>query len=259
MILYHHKLMAAENTSQSKKSIKLYLGAAVALIVLVAGARGYQSLQYSKKCGVPRTSCREHLEAGCTASGIFTVAGPQGVNLKAYCDQKTDQGGWMLVLNYNHRGGTNPVLNARKADLPLASGSSLGTDESGSEYWGHTVPDMMKNLEFSELRFHCEIANSSRVVDFKTPSKNCISYFKTGKGDCAGMGSEFSPLPDHSGKLPKAATGGFKDKGDYAMTEFPFFLAMGNHWGIHGLERRWECDEYNNGDGVNSHHQIFVR
>jgi hypothetical protein len=165
----------------------------------------------------------------------------------------------MLVLNYNHRGNTNPPLNARKNDLPLDSGSSMGSDESGSENWGHAAPDMMKNLDFSELRFHCEVANSPRVLDFKTPSKGCISYFRTGKGDCSGLGSDFTALPAHTAKLPKEATGGFKDKGDYAMTEFPFFNAMHFHWGMHGLEHRWECDDYSNGEANNSHHQIFVR
>jgi hypothetical protein len=251
--------MTAENYLKSKNSIKLIVGVAAMVGFAIIGGRAYISYEYSKKCGVPRASCREHLNAGCTSNDVFMIASPHGSTYKAYCDQATDQGGWMLVLNYNHRGGTNPALNARKSDLPLASGSSLGTDESGSENWGHAAPIMMNNLEFSELRFRCQIANIDRVLDFKTSSKNCISYFKTGKGDCTGLGSDFSALPDHKAKLPKIANGGFKDKGDYAMTEFPFFFPMQSHWGMHGLEHRWECDDYNNGEGNNSHHQIFVR
>ncbi len=251
MILYHHYDM--------ERSTKKYIGVAVVVVVAIVGAKAYMAMQYSKQCGIPRASCREHLEAGCANSGNFTIANPHGTTFKAYCDQKSDQGGWMLVLNYNHRGGTNPALNARKSDLPLSSGSSMGTEESGSENWGHAAPEMMKTLDFSELRFHCQVADTDRLMDFKTTSKNCISYFKTGKGDCSGINSEFTALPGHTAKLPKSATGGFKDKGDYSMREFPSFLAMQNYWGIHGLEHRWEWDDYRNGEGNNSLHQIFVR
>lgn len=43
-------------------------------------------------------SCKAHLKAGGTKSGIYPVGTPSKFH-KAWCDQKTNGGGWQLVLN----------------------------------------------------------------------------------------------------------------------------------------------------------------
>ena len=53
----------------------------------------------------------------------------------------TDGGGWTLVLNYLHLGGTNPVLTEKSIALPLLGSTNLGVDEQGhATNWGHAIP-----------------------------------------------------------------------------------------------------------------------
>lgn len=77
-----------------------------------------------------------------------------------YCDMTTDGGGWMLVLNYFHRGQTNPELFVRNTTtgFPLLKATTIGTDESwlcsqrGS--WGHLDPSFLSQVRFYPLMLH---------------------------------------------------------------------------------------------------------
>ena len=69
----------------------------------------------------------------------------------------SEGGGWVLVLQYVHNGGTNPALSitGAGADLPVTSAAALGTDESGtSAKWGHVGIAAM--CQFPGDNRHCD-------------------------------------------------------------------------------------------------------
>jgi hypothetical protein len=210
-------------------------------------------------------SCKEILTYyPMTPSGQYTID-PDGAgatpSTSCYCDMTTDGGGWTLVLNYLHRGGTNPGLWVKTNSLPLLGSTILGTDESGSATtWGHTDPAYLNQFTFSELRFHGRTsASHGRVIHFKTTHANTVNYFRTGTGSMAGINTSFTALTLHSAFLPNSARDYFLNEASLAMTNFPFWLGGTYHWGIRGHGSRWEVDDFPGDARDNTHHQIWIR
>jgi prepilin-type N-terminal cleavage/methylation domain-containing protein len=207
-------------------------------------------------------SCLDALNQGQTSDGVYQIDpdGEGGLDaFDAECDMTTDGGGWTLVLNYNHLGGTNPALDVRTTDLPVISTTSLGVDESGSPAWGHAGNALLSEWIVSDIRFYGVTSAHSRVIHFKTSLATCISYFQTGTGDCMGIENTNVELAGHSANIPNAVADYFTDQGDLAMTEFPYWLAGTYHWGIRGLGSRWEVDDYPNDASQSTYHQIWIR
>jgi hypothetical protein len=196
-------------------------------------------------------------------SGVYTID-PDGVgtspSISCYCDMDTDGGGWTLVLNYLHKGGTDPALNTFTSSLPVLGSTTLGTDESASSTtWGHVSNSYLNKFTFSELRFYGSTNNHNRIIHFKTTLATTISYFKTGSGSMSGIASSYTSLSGHSANLPASAANYFTNETNLAMTNFPFWLSGTYHWGIKGHNYRWEVDDFNNSSSYHTFHQIWIR
>jgi hypothetical protein len=167
-----------------------------------------------------------------------------------------------LVLNYNHLNGTAPELQLHTIDLPLQGAISLGVDESGTPYWGHADTTMMRLLAFDEVRFYSMTNAHERKIDFKTMHPATIEYFRTGLGSTEGISTDFTPLSQHTAYLPATIDYSVKDRGNYAMTDYPLWTAGYYHWYLNGestsCSDRWEADDYSCVQ-PSTFHQIWVR
>lgn len=222
----------------------------------------WNATKWVSLCDTPAAcykNCNEILLANPgSATGIYTIdvdcAGPMAP-MSCYCDMTTDGGGWTLVLNYLHLTGTSPNNQVRSTDLPLQGATALGTDESGTMFWGHASNSLMTALTFTELRFRGLTSNNPRMIHFKTSYANTISHFRTGLGNCLGMGGSFTALAGHTAFIPATMDGSLSNQGDYAMCNHPFFQGCTRHW-ITGISdcsgainplpitsRRWEMDD----------------
>ena len=198
-----------------------------------------------------------------STTGIYWIKNNNingGTPFQVYADMSTDNGGWMLVLNYLHMGGTNPNLAFLTSSLPLQGSTTLGVDESGSAtYWGHATPALLSKFTFTELRFYGRTSLHTRIIHFKTAHANTLNYFRTGSGSMTGIGSSFTSLTGHTANLPASTQNYFFDQGNLAMTNFPFWLSSTYHWGIRGHDSRWEVDDFPGNSSYHTHHQIWIR
>jgi hypothetical protein len=246
-------------------------------------------------------SCLAAYQAGQTTNGTYKIWYVDSNNatqvIDGYClnspslsygaGPTNETGGWLLVLNYVHQGGTNPALGFRSGSLPILSSSAscnsaadpglcadqLGQNESTSTgaagSWGHAVPTLLGRLPFTEMMFYGRTNSHNRALLFKTSHSGTISYAKTGSGSMVGLNSSFTPMIGHNAFLPTASTSCgstspvqfdyYANNGTQALTEFPFYQGGCWHWGIRGLDARWEVDDFSNSAIYNTIHRIYVR
>ncbi len=204
-------------------------------------------------------TCEALRDGGASVDGDYAINPTGNKNIVATCDMTTDGGGWTLVLNYLHQGGTNPALTVRNEDFPLLSAGDLGDDQSGTASWGHTGIGLFASLGATQARFYAVTDGHERVMHFKTLA--CVDYFADGLGSCNAneLATKNVKLAGHSAGLPDDVNFGFSNQGDYAMTNFPFYQNGSTHWGIQGTGNRWEVDDFDGDDSRSTRHQIWVR
>lgn len=226
----------------------------------------FAAKNYISNCTIPRSSCLQHRLAGCNLNGDYDVQVGTSIT-EVTCDMKSDRGGWTLIANYLHSQdgpGGPTVLDQGK--FPLQDSTTLGSNESGKPSWGHASTDTLRSLPFNEMRFRCQTSAHKRLLDFTITSKKCLDYLKSGNGSCIENTSDIRNL--HQGSrgldgnnafLPAVADKAWKDQGEYALTNYPFFMDFSHHWAVGVLAGRFECDDYAHNKSADTFHQIWVR
>ncbi|WP_041567038.1 fibrinogen-like YCDxxxxGGGW domain-containing protein [Nonlabens dokdonensis] len=212
--------------------------------------------------------CKQILaENPAAVDGVYTIDpdGSGGIApFDCECDMTTDGGGWTLVLNYLHLGGTNPNHILRTSNLPVIGSSTLGVDEAGTLNWGHATNSLLSEFNFETVRFYGITSNHSRVVHFKITQSETVSYFSTGSGsmNLANLISNHVPLTGHTANIPFTADRVESNRGDYAMTRRPFRDNNVSDWtikqnGAGGDD--WEVDDNVNNANSDTLHRIWIR
>lgn len=197
------------------------------------------------------TSVRQllgYVEGTTKASGIYDLA-IDGQVFKVFVDYMAATGkAWLLVLNYLKKNDRKSDLMARrlKDGFPLYN-KELGLGGYGDadpSAWGHCSPDILKRLDFSAIRFYGRTSAHKRVMHFVSTDPGAVAYFKTGGGKMSAFTTgNWTRLADHTATIPStAATGRWENRGDLALTDFPFYEPGKAHWGIAGYGFRYEVD-----------------
>jgi hypothetical protein len=202
-----------------------------------------------------------------STSGTYTVLYNNApINLFVYVDPSGTK--WVLILLYNHKGGTNPAVKPIKSgNFPIPQNNSLegypaGRDESNTPSWGHVAPSYLQNFSISEMAFWATGGSKNKTINFRTTDPSVINYSATGRGHfnanfTTTAGTMFNVAQNST--IPGNSPNYFADQGDIALTNFPFWRGGQAHWGIGGLGNRWEVDDYSNGPNYNTLHMVFIR
>lgn len=225
----------------------------------------------------PASSALEILNENSNAtSGVYWIKWNGSDPIKVWCEMSLAGGGWMMILNYVHLGGTNPNLLVRTDSLPLmGSEYTLGVDESSSTgsdgTWGHASNAMANLNNWSEYMFYGKTSGHNRIIHFRGNNTNIVSYMKTGSGAMvphyADSTTNFNETLRVNSSIPLFVNNdrnGFSNQGNLAMTEFPIYgeSTIGNpraHWGIKGLGSRWEVDDFSGDSSLSTIHRVWVR
>ena len=167
--------------------------------------------------------------------------------------------GYLMCTNYVHDGGTNPSLNDRtNSSFPLLGSSSLGTNESGTQYWGHVNGGSNGVGAFGTIdmvRWYGKTSFHSRVIHFQHNNSGTINYANNGSGGHTGLNNGGQTnLSGHSANLPNSA-----NTLQSGWTGFPYYNSGAQHWGLYGGGNRWEVDDYANGSQYHTLHRVWVR
>ena len=167
--------------------------------------------------------------------------------------------GYLLCCNYVHDGGTNPSLNDRtNSSFPLLGSSSLGTNESGTQYWGHVNGGSNGVGAFGTVdmvRWYGKTSMHSRVIHYEHNNSGSITYANTGSGSHSGLNNGGQTnLSGHNANLPNSA-----NSIGSGWTGFPYYQGGAHHWGLRGGGNRWEVDDYQGNENQHTLHRVWVR
>lgn len=178
--------------------------------------------------------------------------------IQAYCDMEGEGGGWTLVANYVHRGGSDPAPEALTERLPLLGPGVLGDAEEGTPYWGHASNALMAVIAADELRFYGESSGHARVLHVASTSAECVRHLERGRVGCASLSATFTALTGHTAQLPAVATGAWTNTLDGAFCEYPFVTSSAA-WAISANGNEWAMDDRPGDASLDTIHRLFVR
>lgn len=203
-------------------------------------------------------------DTGINTSGVYWIKASgfnSGTAVQGYFDFDGNNG-YLLACNYLHDGGTDPNLNDRtNSSLPLFNSSTLGTDESGTAYWGHVNPGINNGGvgafgTVNMVRWYGKTSAHSRVLHFENNNTSTINMMNStnGSGNHGGLNSGYTTLSGHNAYMPAQLT-----NFGYGWTGFAFYKSSAYHWSLKGSGSRWEIDDFNNGYSYDTLHRAWVR
>merc|ERR1712216_793975 len=147
-----------------------------------------------------------------------------------------------------HVGGENKAL--------VQGTAPTSPTEGYSHVWlndlGLTAADV------DSVRFYCHTSAHGRKVHFSTSDATIKSFLIDGNktGNKVSLWtSGTNKFSDHTAYLPDVSNGFWST----TLTEFPFYKSATYHWGIKGLNSRFECDDYPGNFAESTLHQIWFK
>lgn len=187
-----------------------------------------------------------------TETGIYQMWSPKGnERINVFVHVEDDGKKWLLILRYNHLGGTNPDL--RQIDhgdfpIPLKTDDLLTyNDERETASWGHVSNEYLSIFKVSEVAFFGITSAHDRVVNFKSSSDGPLAYisgsrlsFNSGRCFCTEPYNLFSKKETAS--IPRLANKFLTSS--VSLTSSPFYIENVAYWNIKSDGYRWEVDNY---------------
>jgi len=180
-------------------------------------------------------------------------------------------GDWILVLNYEHAGGTNPNVGPGSTFPQLPNGLSnlAAINARGSNGELRHVDNITQyGIDTVDaVRLEAVTENHTRKIHYFTENKTVIDSIvpDSTKVSYTDITSQVTKYDDHTANLPDSAGSdtGENSEDHIFGPDFPMYNASTHHWAVAGFGNRWEVDDYPNDNGsgyqYNTVHRVWVR
>lgn len=184
-------------------------------------------------------------------------------------------GSWILVMNYEHYGGTNPTVSPGSTFPQMPNGKKtikdIQNDGSNGELQHVDNISQYGSWDVDAVRLEGVTSNHGRKINYYTETQNAIDAIvdNSVNANHTDLASNITKYPDHNAFLPDGSgernSTNQQDEHIFGY-EFPMFGDMdkggggGNeHWAVAGQDDRWEVDDKPNNAGQTTIHRVWVR